>query len=152
MKTNQFNLTSRRYSEVQSRSFLERDDVVVLAFRLADRFGDHGLTSTLVAIREGDALRIDSWLMSSRIFSRSAEQFILRGLIGVAAGMGTKRLLGEFRRSAKNEVVAGLYPKLGFSKNEGGVFVRDIENEDADLVSYVTDIGNAEIRPNRNVV
>ncbi len=143
LKTNQFNLTTRRYSEVQLRSFLERDGVVVLAFRLADRFGDHGLTSTLVAIREGDALRIDSWLMSCRIFSRSAEQFILRGLIGLAAGMGTKRLLGEFCRSAKNAVVADLYPDLGFAEKDGGMFVRDIENTDAYLVSYITDIGNA---------
>ena len=86
LKTNQFNLTSRRYTEAQLRDFLARDDAIVLAFRLADRFADHGLTSTLIAVQEGDTLRIDSWLMSCRIFSRSAEQFVLRALLESAAG------------------------------------------------------------------
>jgi FkbH-like protein len=139
LKTNQFNVTTRRYSEAQIRGFLAREDAVVLAFRLADRFGDHGLTSTLVAFREGDALRIDSWLMSCRIFSRSAEQFMLRGLIGMAAVMGVRRLLGEYEPTAKNDVVAGLYARLGFSGGDGSFFVRDVDAGLDDLVTYVTD-------------
>ena len=84
-KTNQFNVTTRRYSEAAIRDFMARDDAIVLAFRLADRFGDHGLVSTLIALHEGDTLRIDCWLMSCRVFSRSAEQFMMRGLIALAA-------------------------------------------------------------------
>jgi FkbH-like protein len=138
LKTNQFNVTTRRYSEAQLRAFLQRDDAVVLAFRLADRFGDHGLTSTLVAFREGDALRIDSWLMSCRIFSRSAEQFILRELIEIAAGMGVKRLLGTYLATSKNDVVTDLFPRLGFYPVEGECFVRELDGPVADLVTYVT--------------
>ncbi len=59
LKTNQFNLTTRRYAEAAIRDFMAREDALVLAFRLADRFGDHGLVSTLIAFHEGDALRID---------------------------------------------------------------------------------------------
>ena len=137
LKTNQFNLTTRRYGEAQIRAFMERPDAVVLAFRLSDRFGDHGLTSTLIALHEGDALRIDSWLMSCRIFSRSAEQFIMRGLIGMAAGMGVKRVVGEFLSTPKNNVVSALYPRLGFSPSDISLFERNIEAGIDDLVTYV---------------
>jgi len=136
-KTNQFNVTTRRYSEPQLRDFMARDDAVVLTFRLVDRFGDHGLTSTLVALREGDTMRIDSWLMSCRIFSRSAEQHMLRGLIGIAEGMGARRLMGEYLPTAKNDVVADLYPRLGFAPSEGAFFVRELGGGMDDLVTYI---------------
>ena len=117
-KTNQFNVTTRRYPEDAIRAFLARPDAVVLAFRLADKFGDHGLTSTVIAVQEGDALRIDSWLMSCRVFSRTAEEFILRGLMAVARDRGATRLIGEYAPTAKNGVVADLYPRLGFAVDE----------------------------------
>jgi FkbH-like protein len=125
MKTNQFNLTTRRYTEAQLRAFLARADAVVLAFALADRFGDHGLTSTLIAVPEGDALRVDSWLMSCRIFSRTAEQFILRGLLAIAAERGAARLLGEYIPTPRNGVVADLWERLGF-RPSGALWVRDV--------------------------
>ena len=137
LKTNQFNLTTRRYSEADIRAFMIRPDVVVLGFRLADRFGDHGLTSTLIAVREGDALRIDSWLMSCRIFARSAEQFMLRGLIEIAREMGAERLLGEYRPTDKNAVVAELYPSMGFAAAGDGFFVRLIGDSTDDVVTAI---------------
>jgi FkbH-like protein len=127
-KTNQFNLTTRRYSEPAIRAFLARDDAVVLAFRLADRFGDHGLTSTLIAVQEGESLRIDSWLMSCRIFSRTAEVFILRELLEIARERGARRLVGEYVATAKNGVVADLYGQLGFvTGRDGGAWYRDVD-------------------------
>jgi FkbH-like protein len=136
-KTNQFNVTTRRYSESQLRTLLERDDAVVLSFRLIDRFGDHGLTSTLVAFVEGDTMRIDSWLMSCRIFSRSAEQFMLLGLMRIAGGLGMKRLVGEYLPTQKNDVVAGLFVRLGFTPIAGAFFVREVEGPVDDLVTYI---------------
>ena len=137
LKTNQFNVTTRRYSEARVRGFMDRNDAVVLAFRLADRFGDHGLTSTLVAFHEDDAMRIDSWLMSCRIFSRSAEQFILSGLIDIAERMGAKKLVGEYQPMPKNDVVADLYPRMGFSVREDGRYERKLGGETEDLVTYI---------------
>ena len=137
LKTNQFNVTTRRYSEAQIRGFMERNDAVVLAFKLADRFGDHGLTSTLVAFQEDDAMRIDSWLMSCRVFSRSAEQYILRGLIDIAEGMGAKKLVGEYKATPKNDVVADVYPRMGFSEREDGLFERPLGGGTDDLVTYI---------------
>ncbi len=138
LKTNQFNVTTRRYAEADLRRFLGRDDAVVLAFRLSDRFGDHGLTSTLVAFREGEALRIDSWLMSCRIFSRSAEEFVLQGLIGIAGAMGAERLAGEYVATAKNGVVAGLYERLGFEAAGPGRFVRPLSRGADGLVTFIS--------------
>jgi FkbH-like protein len=137
LKTNQFNLTARRYSEAQIRAFMDRPDAVVLGFRLADRFGDHGLTSTLIALREGDALRIDSWVMSCRIFSRSAEQFIMRGLVAIATEMGARRLSGEYLPTPRNAVVAELYPSLGFTAAGDGCFIRPIGGSMDDLVTAI---------------
>jgi FkbH-like protein len=137
LKTNQFNVTTRRYGESALRGFMDRDDAIVLTFRLADRFGDHGLTSTLIAFHEGDTLRIDSWLMSCRIFSRSAEQFMMRGLIATATALGARRLLGEYLPTSKNGVVAELYPRLGFAAAKGSFFIREIGGPTDDLVTYV---------------
>ncbi len=137
LKTNQFNVTTRRYSEADIRALMDRPDVIVLGFRLADRFGDHGLTSTLIAVRDADTLRIDSWLMSCRIFSRSAEQFMLRGLIGIAEAAGATRLLGEYRPTAKNALVAELYPSLGFTVAGDGIFVRPISGAMDDLTTAI---------------
>ena len=137
LKTNQFNVTTRRYSEAQVRGFMDRNDAVVLAFRLSDRFGDHGLTSTLVAFHEDDAMRIDSWLMSCRVFSRSAEHYILKGLIGIAEGMGATKLVGQYHATPKNDVVADLYPRMGFSVREDGMFERKLGGAAEDLVTYI---------------
>ncbi len=116
-KTNQFNLTTRRFSEAEIRAFLADDDAIVLAFHLRDKFGDHGLVSTLIARPEadGETLHIASWLMSCRVFSRTAEGFILRHLLALARARGFTHLTGEYRPTAKNGVVADLYPRLGFT-------------------------------------
>jgi FkbH-like protein len=139
-KTNQFNLTTRRYAEAAIRDFLARDDAIVLAFRLADRLGDHGLVSTLIALHEDATLRIDSWLMSCRVFSRSAEQFILRGLLDLAQQRGATRLAGAYLPTPKNDVVADLYARLGFTRPDGeALWSRAVTPDDPqDLVTYIS--------------
>ena len=115
-KTNQFNVTTRRYSEGAISDFMSRDDVLVLAFKLSDKFGDHGLVSTLIAVHEGNTFRIDSWLMSCRIFSRTAEQFMLGKLIEFARARGATIVFGEYIPTEKNGVVANIYDRLGFER------------------------------------
>jgi FkbH-like protein len=138
-KTNQFNVTTRRYAEAAIRGFLTRNDAVVLALRLADRLGDHGLVSTLIAFQEDATLRIDSWLMSCRVFSRSAEPFILRGLIDLARQRGVTRLAGEYLPTPKNDVVADLYERMGFTRADNeGMWSRPVTpSEPHDLVTYI---------------
>jgi FkbH-like protein len=119
-KTNQFNLTTRRHSEAAILAFAAREDALVLGATLADKFGDHGLVSSLVAVVEGDALVIDSWLMSCRVFSRTLEQFVMRAVLTEAAARGLRRIVGAYAPTAKNDVVADLYSRLGFTEIETG--------------------------------
>jgi FkbH-like protein len=128
-KTNQFNLTTRRYDEPSLRAMLARDDVRAFAFSLRDRHADHGLVSSMIVFREGDAWRIDSWLMSCRIFSRTAEQFMLARLLEAARAEGVTRILGEYVATEKNGVASGLYSALGFVPDpaRSGGWVRETE-------------------------
>lgn len=120
LKTNQFNLTTRRYSEERLKAFFESPDHRVWACRLSDRFADHGLVSSVVTVREVDALRIDSWLMSCRVFSRGLEAFILNGLVAAAREMGLRRIVGEHRPTPANAKFAGLYGGFGFRLDKTG--------------------------------
>lgn len=113
-KTNQFNLTTRRYSEGDIAAFAKSPDRRVFTLRLKDKFGDHGLVSSLVTQIEPEGLRIDSWLMSCRVFARTVEQFIMNKLVDFALAQGQGAIFGEYRPSPKNEVVAGLYERLNF--------------------------------------
>ncbi len=119
VKTNQFNLTTRRWSADQLRKFIGDPDYDVLCFRLADRFADHGLVSSAVIHHAGGEARIESWLMSCRVFSRTAEEFILNGILAKAAAQGATSIVGMYDETERNGVVAGLYPRLGFVAASG---------------------------------
>ena len=138
-RTNQFNLTTRRHSQAQLAALLERDDALLLACFLKDRFGDHGLVSSLAAVREGELLRIDSWLMSCRVFSRTAEQFMLAHLCLLARERGLAALSGEYRATPRNAVVADLYLRLGFTaaSSDGTLWRRELDAPLDDLACAI---------------
>lgn len=115
-KTNQFNLTTRRYSEDAIRDVMQRGDALALAFELRDRHADHGLVSSLICSIEGDTLTVDSWLMSCRVFSRTAEEFIFNELVNIAKARRVARIVGIYLPTKKNGVVAELYQRLGFAQ------------------------------------
>lgn len=113
-KTNQFNLTTMRWSAEQLAGFMAAPDHDVLCFRLLDKFADHGLVSSLVVRYGKNEAEILSWLMSCRVFSRTAEEFIFAALIDRVRARGLTTLRARYIESAKNSIVAGLYPRLGF--------------------------------------
>lgn len=137
-KTNQFNLTTRRHNDAAIAAFAARPDAIVLAATLADKFGDHGLVSSLIAVVEGDALLIESWLMSCRVFSRTLEHFMLREVIAQARARGLTRIIGNYVSTPKNTVVADLYPRLGFTEVEPGTrWERPTTTLTDDLVNFI---------------
>ncbi len=139
-KTNQFNLNTTRHADAAIAGFAARPDALVLGATLADKFGDHGLISSIVAVAEGDALVIDNWLMSCRVFSRSLEPFMLRALLAEAAARGLARIVGSYTPTPKNDVVANLYPSLGFTEIEQGRrWERAVAAPTDDLVSYIAE-------------
>ncbi|MFZ3141774.1 HAD-IIIC family phosphatase [Polaromonas sp.] len=117
-KTNQFNLTTRRYTEAEVERLASDPASVALGLRLRDRFGDNGLISVVLARPDPglppDELLIDTWLMSCRVLGRQVEEAVLGVLAAGAARVGAKALIGEYRPSSRNGMVAGHYPRLGF--------------------------------------
>jgi len=118
-KTNQFNLTTRRYTEADTERFSKDPGTVMLSFRLRDRFGDNGLISVVIARPDAalapNELLIDTWLMSCRVLGRQVEEATLGVVAGHAARKGAAALVGEYRPTAKNGMVAEHYAKLGFT-------------------------------------
>lgn len=119
MKTNQFNLTTRRLTQLELERISNDPNAIVLALSLADRFANHGLVSYLAAVQENEVLRISDWLMSCRVFSRTTEDLMFNHLLQIAKARGVSAIVGEFRPTAKNAVVSDLYSKLGFIALEG---------------------------------
>jgi FkbH-like protein len=115
-KTNQFNLTTRRYTEEQVRETMLSPDAITLQVRLTDRFGDNGIIAILIARATGPgAAEIDTWLMSCRVLGRRVEEASLNTLAAACRRRGIHRLVGIYRPTAKNNMVQDLYPRLGFT-------------------------------------
>jgi FkbH-like protein len=118
-RSNQFNLTTRRHSNADVLRMMEDPAWLTRTVSLRDRFGDHGLISVLLARAEGDALVIDTWLMSCRVLKRGVECFVLNHLVEAAAGLGLGRLVGDYIPTAKNALVRDHYAALGFAQAGG---------------------------------
>ncbi|WP_041597738.1 HAD-IIIC family phosphatase [Granulicella tundricola] len=113
-KTNQFNLTSRRYTLAEMEVAMRDRNTIALYGKLSDRFGDNGLISIVLGRRDGDTVHIDLWLMSCRVLKRSMETAMLDALAERALGMGVKVVRGNYLPTAKNSMVADHYSRLGF--------------------------------------
>ena len=115
-KTNQFNLTTRRYTLAEIESIAKDPDYVALYGTLRDRFGDNGLVSVVLGRREADTLHLDLWLMSCRVLKRDMEVAMLDAVVANAGRMGIRILYGYYIPTPKNGMVADCYPKLGFAR------------------------------------
>jgi FkbH-like protein len=113
-KTNQFNLTTRRYSEQQIAEFAARPGCDAYTVRVRDRFGDNGLVGVMLTRSESGGCRIDTFLLSCRVISRTVETAMLSFLAAEARDRGLTALEGWFRPTAKNGPAADLFDKHGF--------------------------------------
>ena len=112
-KTNQFNLTTRRYEISDLTRFVENHDHAVLLLDYRDRFGDEGCVG--MAIVDLAAARIDTLLMSCRVIGRKVEDRLLDKAIDLCRSRGHPKIVGEYIPSRKNELVADFYEKHGFT-------------------------------------
>jgi FkbH-like protein len=113
-KTNQFNLTTKRYTEQQITEIMSDPDANVYCFRVRDRFGDNGLIAVAITNQHGSACELDTLLMSCRVIGRTVETAILATIADVARTRGAERLCGWYVPTPKNEMVANLYADHGF--------------------------------------
>lgn len=114
-KSNQFNLTTRRYTEADVARFEADDGVFDLQVRLADTFGDNGMISVVMFRTGPEEWVCDTWLMSCRVLKRRVEEAVLAAVAEAARAAGAKRLVGEYIPSPKNKMVAGHFETLGFA-------------------------------------
>ena len=113
-KTNQFNLTTRRYVLAEIEQIAKEPNFIALYGRLADAFGDNGLISVIIGRQEQADLHIDLWIMSCRVLKRDMELAMLDALVERARAAGVERIVGYYSRTAKNAMVELHYGKLGF--------------------------------------
>lgn len=122
-KTNQFNLTGRRYTESEIQQQID-SGAIALWLRASDRFGDYGLVGAAIALPESaEALRIDTFVLSCRILGRQVENDLLSALTREA---GAKRLRPEYIPTGRNAPAKLFYdtclagtPTVGASPSEG---------------------------------
>jgi FkbH-like protein len=115
-KTNQFNLTTRRYTEEEVAGLVADPSVFTLQLRLIDRFGDSGIIGVVIGRIEGTRAVLDTWLMSCRVLGRQVEEATLNIVAEQAISRGATELIGEYVPTAKNGMVKLMYEKLGFTR------------------------------------
>ena len=113
-KTNQFNLTTRRYTDADVDRFRQSKDAAVYSMAVTDKFGDEGVVGVAIVLMGQAEWTIDSFLMSCRVIGRSAETAMLAKITADAKRAGAKRLLGEYIPTKKNPPAADFYAKHGF--------------------------------------
>jgi FkbH-like protein len=116
-KSNQYNLTTRRYTDPEVAEAESDPNVFTLQVRLADIFGDNGMISVVIC-RPGAAgeWQIDTWLMSCRVLGRRVEHMVLREVLQHARAAGMRKLIGTYRPTERNKLVVDHYSNLGFTK------------------------------------
>ena len=113
-KTNQMNMTTRRYSETQIAGFAGDARYGVFSVAAKDRFGDHGIVGVLILEFADDACRIDTFLLSCRVIGRGIERLMIAFVAEVARRRGRNLVIGEFLPTAKNAPATGFYQAAGF--------------------------------------
>jgi FkbH-like protein len=122
-KTNQFNLTTRRYTLSEVERLSSDPGHITVYGKLKDKFGDNGLVSVIIGRRERDALHIDVWLMSCRVIKRDMELAMFDALVAACREQGIKEIVGSYSPSPKNAMVKDHYQQLGFHRvreSQGG--------------------------------
>ena len=114
-KTNQFNLTARRYTETEITRFMQSG--FVYSLQMEDRFGDNGIVAAAILIPErgGEEWVIDTLLMSCRVILRTIEDTLIAHVAHEAAASGARCLIGRYIPSGRNQMVSDFYDRRGFS-------------------------------------
>ena len=131
-KTNQFNVTTRRYTETQIAEMSKQRACNIFSIKVRDRFGDHGLVGVAITRDEGEQCEIDTFLLSCRVIGRTVETALLAHLAKSAAERGCQRLVGWFLPTKKNAPARDFYQQHGFVEHQtnetGTLWVLDLKS------------------------
>ena len=118
-KSNQFNLTTKRYSQSDIETVAENKNYITLYGKLEDKFGDNGVVSVVIGRIDGtdrEELHLELWLMSCRVLKRDMEFAMMDALVDQAKNQGIKKIIGYYYPTAKNAMVKDFYALQGFFK------------------------------------
>lgn len=121
-KSNQFNLTTKRYTKSDIESMAVDDSYITLYGKLIDKFGDNGVVSIVIGRVEKYVCHIELWLMSCRVLKRDMEYAMMDSLVEKCLGRSVNEIIGYYYPTAKNQMVKDFYQMMGFelvSENEG---------------------------------
>lgn len=124
-KSNQFNLTTRRYQLSEMEEIAKDGRYIRLCGSLSDRFGDNGIVSIVIGEVMGQTVHVDLWLMSCRVLKRDMELAMLDELVRQCLERGVTKIIGHYYKTNKNAMVSELYGEFGFEK------VKEFENGDS---------------------
>ena len=123
LKTNQFNLTTKRYQEEEIRNLSKDLNFSVGCAQVLDKFGDNGITGVYIVKKNEDSWLIDTFLLSCRIIGRGIEHAILSEILKDAKANGIKEIKAQFIPTQKNKPAENFLPDYGFTKqNEFWVY------------------------------
>tara|TARA_B110000459_G_scaffold196919_1_gene239640 strand:- start:10020 stop:11156 length:1137 start_codon:yes stop_codon:yes gene_type:complete len=134
-KTNQFNLTTKRYSISEISSIANSENYITQSCRLSDKYGEHGLVSVMLGEIKDVTCNIGLWLMSCRVFKRDLEFAMMDSFIKQCLKRNIKYVVGSYVSKDKNAMVSKIYEDVGFDlieENDGGAVFK------LDVASYVT--------------
>ena len=115
-KSNQFNVTTRRYTVTEMEERMNSDEYITLYGKLTDKYGDNGVVSEIIGKINGDVLDTELWLMSCRVLKRGMEYAMLDELVKACRDKGIAKIKGYYYPTAKNKMVAELFGELGFDR------------------------------------
>ena len=142
-KTNQFNLTTKRYTEGDIKKFIEDDNSIIYAFSVSDKFGDSGVTGLcIINIDDNNQTAdIDTLLMSCRIIGRNVEYVFIDCIVDMIKERKVHVVRSKYIRTQKNEQVKEFFDRCSFALDESSDSERnytlDLSNFDPKHLSYI---------------
>lgn len=115
-KSNQFNLTTRRYTQTEVEDIAKHEDYITLYGKLEDKFGDNGVVTAIIGRIIGEECHIELWIMSCRVLKRDMEFAMMDTLVKECNKHKIKRIIGYYYPTAKNNMVREFFKSQGFIK------------------------------------
>ena len=117
LKTNQFNLTTKRYQEEQIKEFIEDKTIIVGCSEVDDKFGENGITNVFIIKTKSNEWIIDTFLLSCRIMGRGIEEGIIGKILEIAKNKGIEKITATFIPTEKNKPAENFLKNYGFEKD-----------------------------------
>lgn len=140
-KSNQFNLTTKRYSQGEIEYIANDNEYLTLYGKLEDKFGDNGVVALCIGHLIDGICHIDLWLMSCRVLKRTMESAMLDCFVKRCRDRGIFEIRGYYYPTEKNIMVKNFYGDMGFNQikedDSGSIWSLDISGNYNNKNKYI---------------